>query len=361
MLLYLPILFLKAHQPSLVIALANSEVLKSKIKHLPAVAYSLPLAYLQLENETVAREMLAKAIRKLPWVASRIWQVCDFDSTKISSILWGRIVPAKDHFNAILSELYVERARDLWAAPDAARLMIDTECTVFNLPPATSAASSISSKTEVGDDGDDVIQGVPANIARHVVLSDIPGVTTLLPLGWKDRLTSSYDPLPPRKDSGSGYDMFSGVAGMGAPLDPSGQLRGEAAGGMGTMLEMLRTLLPWATVPPGDPDFPAPPREGEPDVPGGYLPDWRLLAHVLGGGAAERLRGMVEAREGGGGGGGVEGGVGGEGEVPTGEEEGEGERFLGEVVRALLEQEGGEWAVGADGDEGALERWQWEE
>ncbi|KAF8418568.1 transcriptional repressor TCF25-domain-containing protein [Tirmania nivea] len=377
MLIYLPILFLKAHQPSLAIALANSETLKSRTKELPAVAYSLPLAYLQSENEPVAREMLAKAIRKFPWVATRIWQVCDLDSGKLPSILWGRVVPEEDNLNAILSELYIERARDLWAAPDAARLLIDTANEIFNLPPTTTATltapSMLTLKTftgQVGEDGEDVIEGVPANIARHVVLTDIPAVTTLLPIGWKDRFTSSYDPLPPRGDRGSGYDMLSGVAGMEAPLDLSGQLRGEAAaGGMGTILELFRTLLPWIAAPPGGPDSPAPgePREGEPDAPGRpgrYLPDWRLLAQALGNDTAERMREVVEARERQGGIAGGVGGAGGEGALPTGEEEGEGEGFLREVVRVLLEQERGAGGLGAGGDQvrgGVEDQWDFAE
>ncbi|KAF8458814.1 transcriptional repressor TCF25-domain-containing protein [Terfezia claveryi] len=360
MLTYLPIIFLKAHQPSLAITLANSETLRNKTKGLPAVAYSLPLAYLQSENEPVAREVLAKAIRKFPWVATRIWQVCDLDSGKLPRILWGRVVPEGDNLHAILSELYVERAKDLWAAPDATRLLIDTANEIFNLPPTTTATPKTFTE-QVGEDGDNVIEGVPANIARHVVLSDIPAVTTLLPLGWKDRLTTSYDPLPPRGDRGSGYDMFSGVAGMEEPLDPLRPLRDGAAGGrMGTILELFRTLLPWVAAPPGGPDSPAPgePREGEPNAPGRpgrYLPDWGLLAQWLGGDTAERMREVVEAREREGG---VADGLGGEGAVPTGEEEGEGEVFLREVVRILLEQEGGE---DGEGRMGAEEPWEFGE
>lgn len=372
MLLYLPVLLLKAHQPNFVISLATSPALKPQTKDLPGVAYSLALAYLQLDNAIVAQEYLAKAIRKFPWVLSRLWQALDLDSSNLPATLWGRIPPEDTPLHAIVTELYVERARDLWNTPDASKLLIDTTNNIYNLPDHITA----NSYTPEGADTDDEIDGVPANVARHVILSDIPAVTTLLPLGWKNRVTTGYDPLPPIDDVEE-YDMFAGVAGMEAPLDPGalagfdgdGDGGGEAGmGGVGgTMLQLFRTLLPWVATPHSGANAGADsPAAGEPRSPqdaiaaaaqGRYEPDWDAMAGFLGVEGAQRMREMVEARGRAGalaGGVGVDG-VGAEGGVPTGAEEGEGEAFMREVVRMLVEQERGELRGGGVDERGERE------
>lgn len=359
MLLYLPILFLKAHQPHLVIALANSSTLRPQTKDLPGVAYSIALAYLQLENEIAAREYLAKAITKFPWVTSRLWQALDLDSAKLPGTLWGKLPPEESPVYAIVMEIYVERARDLWGTPEATRILMETASSIHNIPTTKNIKPVLDVK---GDD--DVVEGVPVNIARHVLLSDIPAVTTLLPLGWKNRITTGYDPLPPRDDIEE-YDMLSGIAGLDAPLDFSATAAGigrgdqqEGAGIAGSMWELLRSLLPWN---------PAPPENGQGDgagamrAPGNdngrYVPDWSLLTRLLGPQATERLREIIAVREQDMRRRDAEGNAGqGTGtQPPTGEEDGEGQQFLTEVVRNLLLEELRRESVGQGLDSGEIQ------
>lgn len=286
MLLYLPIIFLKAHQPNLVISLANSPTLSPHTQNLPGIAYSVPLAYHQLGNPLTAREYLAKAIRKFPWIATRLWQELDLDTSKIPKTLWGRLPPENSQVDKIITELYIEHSRDLWNTPDATRLLMDVAAIINNIPPA-------AKKNRKTNQHDEIIDGVPASIARHVILSGIPSVTTLLPSGWKDRLTTDYDPLPP-SDAVNEYDMFSGVAEVGMPFGPSELPAFRLPPGIGgTVMELFRTLLPWTRPEPAGGGV-----EGGAEPSGGtrHPIDWNRVFHSLDEEDVQQLRQIIRER-----------------------------------------------------------------
>lgn len=292
MVLYLDYLLLKAHQPHLVLSLATSPYLARNVAHLPNIAYSISLAYHQLGKDPVALEYLAKAVYKFPWIATRLWQALDLGPEKLPSVLWGRIPPDTSPLQQILCELYVERARDLWMPPEASRLLVQTAAMVNSLPRAPQIKSPVGWATD-----DDVIDGVPASVARHVVLADIPGVTTSLPIGWKNRVTSTYDPLPPR-DATEDYDMLSGVTGVSAQpraprLNPvvagGGGIGGGAEDGRATRpvpnyLALYNTLLSLGHFRDGNNDADA---DASP-------PDWGVVEEVVGTDNAQMLRAIIE-------------------------------------------------------------------
>lgn len=86
--------------------------------------------------------------------------------------------PAQSH--ELLMELYISRAKDIWNTPEVVSLIVEIADT---LP-----------------DGDDEAIEPPEitlDIARHVVLSDIPKATTHLPTRFTSGRISASDPLPP--------------------------------------------------------------------------------------------------------------------------------------------------------------------
>lgn len=85
----------------------------------------------------------------------------------------------------MLAELYVARTADLWKDPPATQLLIEVASTLYRLP-----KTAILKPVDV----------VPEDVARHVLMTDVPAVTALLPREWTRRESPAYDPLPPPEE-----------------------------------------------------------------------------------------------------------------------------------------------------------------
>lgn len=188
------------------------------------MAYSTALAYKQLDQDAAAREYLAKAMVKFPWVVSRLYSELGID-TDLPAALWGVLPPETDRLQALLAELYVVRSKDLWKEPEATRLLLEVAGTIYNLPKKSHLKLL---------EGDEVYEGIPIDIARHVLVTDIPSVTALLPREFTRRESPGYDPLPPREEVRS-YDVE-------VPDTAPGAVEGE--GREGLLREFLRSLFP---------------------------------------------------------------------------------------------------------------------
>lgn len=141
----------------------------------PNIQCSLALAYLRLNKPQECRQQLRLAMSRYPWVFCRIAQ--ELDIQPMPKQIWGKIPPTDAH--ELLTELYISRAKDLWNTPEAVSLIVET-------------ADSLPEKEEPVEPPE-----ITLNIARHVVLSDIPSVTSHLPSRFVSGRISASDPLPP--------------------------------------------------------------------------------------------------------------------------------------------------------------------
>lgn len=173
---------LKARQPSYLLHLIS--VFRDGYATLPNMSYSAALAHLQLDQPAAARESLSKAITKFPWIAPRLWSTLSLDGD-LPPVLWGAQPPENDPLQPLLAELYVARTIDLWKDPPATQLLVEVASTLYRLP-----KTAILKPADV----------VPEDVARHVLTTDVPAVTALLPREWTRRESPAYDPLPPLEE-----------------------------------------------------------------------------------------------------------------------------------------------------------------
>ncbi|KAJ6113633.1 hypothetical protein N7523_006950 [Penicillium sp. IBT 18751x] len=141
---------------------------------LPNIQCSLVMAYLRLNRPQDCRRQLHHAMSRYPWVFSRLAQ--ELDLSHIPKQIWGKMPPTGSH--ELLTELYITRAKDLWNTPEAVALIMEVADTLSGEEPIEPPEITL-------------------DIARHVVLSDIPKVTTHLPTRFVSGRMSSSDPLPP--------------------------------------------------------------------------------------------------------------------------------------------------------------------
>ncbi|KAJ0420618.1 transcriptional repressor TCF25-domain-containing protein [Aspergillus carlsbadensis] len=157
------------------IELCTQTKLGMEWKHLPNIQCSLALAYLRLNKPKECREQLRVAMARYPWVFCKIAQ--ELDIQPIPKRIWGKLPPTEGH--ELFTELYIVRTKDLWNTPEVVSLIVEVADTLA--------------------EGDEPIEPpeISLDIARHVVLSDIPRVTTHLPTRFVSGRISASDPLPP--------------------------------------------------------------------------------------------------------------------------------------------------------------------
>ncbi|KAJ5130735.1 uncharacterized protein N7515_006774 [Penicillium bovifimosum] len=142
--------------------------------NLPNIQCSLVMAYLRLNRPQESRRQLQLAMSRYPWVFSRLAQ--ELDIQHVSKSIWGKMPPTVSH--QLLTELYIDRAKDLWNTPEAISLIMEV-------------ADSLSGEESTAS------PEITLDVARHVVLSDIKAAITCLPPQFVTGRLSSSDPLPP--------------------------------------------------------------------------------------------------------------------------------------------------------------------
>ncbi|KAL4956956.1 transcriptional repressor TCF25-domain-containing protein [Aspergillus filifer] len=168
-------LALRGREWSHFIELCTQTRLSKEWEHLPNIQCSLALAYLRLNKPKECREQMRKAMARYPWVFCKLAQ--ELDIQPMPKRIWGKLPPTDGH--EMFTELYIVRTKDLWNTPEVVSLLVEVADT---LP-----------------EGDEPIEPpeITLDIARHVVLSDTPRVTTHLPTRFVSGRISASDPLPP--------------------------------------------------------------------------------------------------------------------------------------------------------------------
>ncbi|PGH07814.1 hypothetical protein GX51_01524 [Blastomyces parvus] len=147
----------------------------SRWEEFPNIQCSLALAYFLQGKPAECRSQLRKAMSRYPWIFCRLAQELNIEP--IPERIWGVQAPNQTH--ELFCELYIARAKDIWNTPEAISVLVEvgdtlTKATLDVKPPE-----------------------VTLGVARHVLLSDIPSVTTHLPRYFVAGRISASDPLPP--------------------------------------------------------------------------------------------------------------------------------------------------------------------
>ncbi|KAL4781893.1 transcriptional repressor TCF25-domain-containing protein [Aspergillus varians] len=168
-------LALRGREWSHFIDLCTQTRLSKEWEHLPNIQCSLALAYLRLNKPKECRAQMHVAMSRYPWVFCKIAQ--ELDIQPMPKRIWGKLPPTVGH--ELFTELYIIRTKDLWNTPEVVSLLVEVADT---LP-----------------EGDEPTEPpeITLDIARHVILSDAPRVTTHLPTRFVSGRISASDPLPP--------------------------------------------------------------------------------------------------------------------------------------------------------------------
>lgn len=192
--------------------------------NLPNIQCSLVVAYIRLNKPQESRSQLRHAMSCYPWIFTRLAQ--ELDLQHIPKQIWG--VQPPDQAHELLTELYILRAKDLWNTPEAISLIVEVaDSLTSGLNPAESPELTL-------------------DIARHVILSDQPSVTTHLPQHFVQGRISASDPLPPRESEA--FEQQSN------PLGLTAQLRNEAPPWIRNLLEQMDNGIMRFPRPAGDED-----------------------------------------------------------------------------------------------------------
>lgn len=167
------------------IALCSSGMSRYGWENYPNIQCSLALALFLRGDAKGCREQLRDAMSRYPWVFCRLAQ--ELNLSPVPKQIWG--VEAPDGSHALFCELYIARAKDNWNTPEAISLMIEVADSV------TRSKNSVEAPE------------ITLSVARHVVLSDIRSVTTLLPRQFVAGRISVSDPLPPDQPPDAGREL----------------------------------------------------------------------------------------------------------------------------------------------------------
>lgn len=268
------------------------------LEQLPNWAYSLALAEFQLataakvESETNRADLLlTDAILRFPTVLLKMLEKCSVQPDKKveeCDYLTKRAQESTTQGLELLCHLYVERTHSAWKAP---HVLAWLERVVKE------------SVLDILDKNEDVrikrfakqrkrrYQKAPLNIHRHAMLSDLPGVSSYVPIEIRSLTMLGHDPLPPtdtvvsysRPERATGgqraqqnslglffnsmlpdYDLANGAAAAEGPLQRN---QDQIRAGVRQLMQAMRDLL---VIPYVDPNQ-DPEEDAEEDVP---FNDW---------------------------------------------------------------------------------------
>lgn len=176
---------LRGRQHDAFIDLCSEAAFGKTWSHLPNMQISLALAYHRASQPKLARQKLALAMHRYPYILSHLCSTLDISPLPRS--LWG-ITPSTDA-EKLYTELYVTRAKDLWSTPETTALLVEVADTLDSYsqfwkdaPPAPKLEISLED-------------------ARHILLLDIPALIALIPRNFRNLPTAQYDVLPPPSSS----------------------------------------------------------------------------------------------------------------------------------------------------------------
>ncbi|KAK9474612.1 transcriptional repressor TCF25-domain-containing protein [Dipodascopsis tothii] len=159
--------------------LAGAAAFRKRLAVLPNMAFSAALAQHYLAPKTAkGADALTAAAAKFPWVACHLASAVGVAVPE----RWTEFENAPSVYQQILTELFVARSKDLWTSPELKSLLQG----VLAGPARPAPPAKVLAQREVDRD-----------LARHVMLANIPGALTLLPRKYTDEEIWGDDVLPP--------------------------------------------------------------------------------------------------------------------------------------------------------------------
>ncbi|KAK5074550.1 hypothetical protein LTR70_010167 [Exophiala xenobiotica] len=197
-------LALRGRQHEQLLSLTDSSAYGNTWSHLPNITISRTLALLRANKPRDARQQLALAIHRYPYILSALASAIEVQPLPKS--LWAKL-PSTDA-EKLYTELYVTRAKDLWNTPETIGLISEVANTmqyykahVDSLPDAPDLQISLEE-------------------ARYVMALEIPALIALLPRQFTNMPTSSSDVLPPPTSEASDLTRRAPTEGAGAAGGP---------------------------------------------------------------------------------------------------------------------------------------------
>lgn len=167
---------LRARQDLDFLNLSRNSLFSDIVQRMPSVQISQGLAEYRAGNKSKGQQALFKSLGRYPWVTARLMQELSLDPPPA---IWGQ--EARSATEKLFAEVYATRAKDIWNIPENSALLLEI-------------ASAIPKGTPVADIDS---SAVSRNVARHVILSDVPALIALAPRSYTSQLDSTSDPLPP--------------------------------------------------------------------------------------------------------------------------------------------------------------------
>jgi Transcriptional repressor TCF25 len=185
-----------------------------------AMMVSVAYAAMSLRDAALCRTLLTDAMENFPWLFVRLFKELNLDAPKT---IWGQH-PRTDA-EALITELYVHQAKDLWSTSEATSLLMEIAHTIPKIDPDP-ACPKLSN------------DAMSLDVVRFIYLENTPALMSLAPSQLLHRSNNSdADPLPPD------HNIFSYAAQRSAV-----EGREPAQGGLGDdlfdPLAALARLLP---------------------------------------------------------------------------------------------------------------------
>jgi hypothetical protein len=193
-------LALRGRQHAAFIEFCSENAYGNTWSHLPNIQISLSLAYLRSSQPKLARQTLALAMHRYPYLLSALASCLDINP--LPKYLWGKLPNTEGE--KLYTELYITRAKDLWNTPEATALIAEVAET---LPHYQSLISSSPPPAKLEISLED---------ARHIMLLEIPSLIALLPRKFTNMPTSSSDVLPAPDSLSSTFTLRAPASGVDA-------------------------------------------------------------------------------------------------------------------------------------------------
>ena len=193
-------LALRGRQHEQFLALTETSAYGNTWSHLPNITISRTLALLRANKPRDARQQLALAIDRYPYILSAL--ASEIEVSPIPKSLWGKL-PTTDA-EKLYTEMYVTRAKDLWNTPETIGLISEVANTMQYYK-AHVDSSAKAPKLQIS-----------LEEARHVMALEVPALIALLPRKFTNMPTSSSDVLPPPTSEASDLTRRAPTEGAGA-------------------------------------------------------------------------------------------------------------------------------------------------
>lgn len=207
MLLLVDYLALRAREYLFLIRMFEEWEAHRNLSQLPNFAFSVSLALLQYsqqeevsEQEQVttydrASHLIRQALIMFPGVLIPLLDACGVqpDAAVASHLFFGAVAQiSQPTALSQLTSLYIGRCHSLWKEPSVMSWLEQNVREVLRMVDSNDPVvkdCELRRKTRY--------QSAPRNIHRHVILSEIKGANSALPLDVTSQPVLSYDPLPP--------------------------------------------------------------------------------------------------------------------------------------------------------------------